>query len=65
MLDSISAGLETAPAMSAGDRRQFVLQTAIADDEGKLGRAPDPMPLWLGNCLAWVLEKVRLCHAHV
>ena len=60
MLDAISAGLETAPVMSAGDRKQFVLQTALADDEGKMGRAPDPMPRWLGNILAWVLEKVRL-----
>jgi hypothetical protein len=58
LLDSIAQGLETAPVMSAGDRKQFVLQTAIADDEGKMGRAPNPMPRWLGNILAWVLEKV-------
>ena len=60
MLDAISEGLETAPTMEAGDRRQFVLQTAIQDDEGKMGRAPNPMPRWLGNILAWVLEKVQL-----
>jgi hypothetical protein len=59
MLDAIRGGLETAPVMEAGDRRQFVLQTALADDEGKMGRAPNPMPRWLGNILAWVLEKVR------
>jgi hypothetical protein len=58
MLGSIRSGLEIAPVMSAGDRRQFVVQTVLADDEGKMGRAPQPMPRWLGNILAWVLEKV-------
>jgi hypothetical protein len=65
MLDLIMGGLETSPVMAAGDRRQFVLQTAIADDEGKMGRAPDPMPRWLGTALAWILEKVCNCQAHM
>ena len=60
LLGSVIDGLETAPTQSAGDRRQFVLQTALADDEAKLGRGPDPMPRWLGNALAWVLEKAWL-----
>jgi 7-hydroxymethyl chlorophyll a reductase len=58
MLDMIQGGLETSPVMSAGNRKQFVLQTAIADDEAKLGKAPNPMPHWLGTVLAWILEKV-------
>lgn len=62
LLDSISGRLEKSPTMSTGDRRQLVLQTALADDTAKLGEAPDPMPLWLGNILAWVVEKVRIVH---
>jgi hypothetical protein len=58
LLESVGARLETTPTMSTGDRRQLVLQTAIADDTAKLGEAPDPMPRWLGNILAWVVEKV-------
>jgi 7-hydroxymethyl chlorophyll a reductase len=61
MLDMIKDGLETSPTMSAGDRKQFVVQTAIADDEAKLGKAPNPMPRWLGTALAWILEKVCSC----
>jgi hypothetical protein len=60
LLDSIGEGLQRAPPMATGDRRPLVLQTAIADDTAKLGQAPDPMPRWLGNILAWVLEKVRI-----
>lgn len=59
LLDSVRGGLEIAPTMSAGDRRPVVLQTVVADDEGKMGRAPNPMPRWAGNILAWVLEKAR------
>lgn len=62
MLDAIAGELETAPVTASGDRRQFVLQTVLADDEAKLGRGPKPMPIWLGNILAWVLEKVLSCH---
>jgi hypothetical protein len=58
LLESIGARLERSPTVSTGDRRQLVLQTALADDTAKLGEAPDPMPRWLGNILAWVIEKV-------
>jgi hypothetical protein len=61
MLGAIAGDLEIAPVSSSGDRRQFVVQTALADDEAKLGRGPNPMPVWLGNILAWVLEKVCNC----
>lgn len=63
LLDSLAGAVETSPTMSAGSRREFVMQTAIADDEAKMGRGPDPMPRWLGTILAWVLEKVRPCPA--
>lgn len=59
LLESVGPRLETTPTVSTGDRRQLVLQTALADDTAKLGEAPDPMPVWLGNILAWVVEKVR------
>lgn len=33
MLDSVKSKLEIIPTMSSGDRKPFVLQTVIADDE--------------------------------
>ena len=32
--------------------------TCLPACRGKLGKAPDPAPRWLGNLLAWVLGKV-------
>ncbi|KAI7836528.1 hypothetical protein COHA_009628 [Chlorella ohadii] len=58
MLDAVRPRLEVTPAMSSGSRRSFVMQTVLADDEAKLGKAPKPAPRWLGNALAWVLGLV-------
>lgn len=58
MLDAVRHRLVITPTSSEGDRRPFVTQTAIADDESKLGRAPKPLPVWLGNILASVLLKL-------
>ena len=33
MLDSVRSRLEIIPTMSSGDRKPFVLQTVVADDE--------------------------------
>lgn len=33
MMDSVKGKLEIIPTMSSGDRKPFVLQTVIADDE--------------------------------
>lgn len=33
MLDSVKSRLEIIPTMSSGDRKPFVLQTVISDDE--------------------------------
>ncbi|PSC76507.1 7-hydroxymethyl chlorophyll a chloroplastic [Micractinium conductrix] len=58
LLDSVRHRLEATPAMASGSRRAFVMQTVLADDEGKMGKAPDPAPRWLGNVLAWVLTRL-------
>lgn len=55
MMSSVASSLETYPTASQGDRRPFVTSTVVQDDEGKMGRAPGPMPRWLGNILAKVL----------
>lgn len=55
MLDCISPRLETAPTMSSGDRRSFVMQTVVADDQAKLGQGPAPAPLWVGSLFAKLL----------
>ncbi|CAK0787353.1 hypothetical protein CVIRNUC_010573 [Coccomyxa viridis] len=55
MLDTVKSHLQVLPTMQAGDRRPFVLQTVIADDEAKLGKAPKPLPKPVGNVLAKVL----------
>ncbi len=33
MLDSVKAGLRVLPTASSGDRKPFVLQTVVSDDE--------------------------------
>lgn len=55
LLDSVSHRLVTTPTVSTGDRRPFVMQTVLADDQAKLGKGPDPAPLWVGNIIAWIL----------
>ena len=41
MVDLIRDDLDITPSMSSGDRRAFVMQTVVADDEAKLGRGPE------------------------
>ncbi|EFN50942.1 hypothetical protein CHLNCDRAFT_55433 [Chlorella variabilis] len=58
LLDSVRHRLVVEPPVSSGSRGAFVLQTVLADDQAKLGKGPDPAPRWVGNLLAWVLERV-------
>jgi len=59
LFDSVRHRLEEIPTMQSGDRKPFVLQTVIADDEAKLGLGPEkPAPLFVGNAIANLLEKV-------
>ncbi|KAL3133577.1 hypothetical protein ABBQ38_007424 [Trebouxia sp. C0009 RCD-2024] len=58
MLDVVKNRLEIIPTMSSGDRKPFVLQTVISDDEGKMGKAPDPAPRWVGNIIAKLLTSI-------
>ncbi|KAL3148810.1 hypothetical protein ABBQ32_001694 [Trebouxia sp. C0010 RCD-2024] len=58
MLDVVINRLEIIPTMSSGDRKPFVLQTVISDDEGKMGKAPDPAPKWVGNMIAKLLTSI-------
>ncbi|KAK9842116.1 hypothetical protein WJX84_000158 [Apatococcus fuscideae] len=55
MLDLVRPRLDVMPTMSAGSRTQFVMQTVEADDKGKQGKGPKPMPVWAGTALAKVL----------
>ncbi|KAI3423955.1 hypothetical protein D9Q98_009789 [Chlorella vulgaris] len=58
LLDSVRPRLVVQPPMSGGSRGAFVMQTVLADDQAKLGKGPNPAPRWIGNALAWVLEKL-------
>lgn len=59
MFDMIRDECEVTPSMSSGNRTPFVVQTVVSDDEATLGRGPEePAPLFVGNLLAYVLEKV-------
>jgi len=59
MLDLIRADLDCSPSVSSGDRRPFVMQTVVADDEAKLGKGPEkPAPRFVGNLIAWLLTKI-------
>jgi 7-hydroxymethyl chlorophyll a reductase len=56
LLDSVQERLEIQPTVTAGDRRSLVMQTVISDDEAKMGNAPEPAPLFVGNMIAWILN---------
>jgi 7-hydroxymethyl chlorophyll a reductase len=59
MFDTIRRGCDVTPSMSYGDRKPFVVQTVVSDDEATLGRGPEkPAPAFVGNVLAAVLEKI-------
>lgn len=58
MLDSVAGCLELVPTQSSGSRRAIVMQTVLADDEAKLGKAPSGAPKWVGNIIAAVLSWV-------
>jgi len=59
MMDLIRPDCNVTPSVSSGDRKPFVMQTVISDDEATLGRGPEqPAPLPVGKALAYVLEKV-------
>lgn len=58
MFDLVSDRMIKSPTVSIGDRRASVMQTVEADDQGKLGKARDPVPKWIGQILAWFVEKL-------
>lgn len=59
MFDMIRDECEVTPSTSSGNRKPFVVETVKSDDEATLGRGPEkPAPLFVGNLLAYVLEKI-------
>lgn len=58
MMDLVRDRFEISPTISTGDRRGFVMQTVEADVKGKRGEAPKPMPKWLGQMVAWLLQRL-------
>ena len=59
MIDLIKNDLQITPSTTRGDRKPFVLQTVISDDEAYLGRGPEQgAPRFVGNIIAWLLNKV-------
>ena len=59
MFDLIRERAVVTPSVSSGDRRPFVMQTVISDDEATLGRGPEePAPIAVGKAIAWLLEKI-------
>lgn len=58
LIETVRHRLEVTPTVSSGSRESFVMSTVVADDKGKLGESPDPLPRWAGTILAWFLDKV-------
>ena len=59
MIDLIRDDMDVSPSTSSGDRRPFVMQTVVADDEAKFGRGPEkPAPRFVGKLIAWLLTKI-------
>ena len=59
MFDMIRRDCDVTPSVSSGERKPFVMQTVISDDEATLGRGPEePAPLPVGKAIAWLLEKI-------
>ena len=47
------------PCTREGTRQDFVKQTLVTDDDVQMGsKKSSPLPLWIGNILADVLEKI-------
>jgi len=44
--------------VDSGDRRPFVRETLLSDDRATIGKKSTPAPRWLGEALAFVLERV-------
>jgi 7-hydroxymethyl chlorophyll a reductase len=59
MFDMIRGDCDVSPSVSSGERKPFVMQTVISDDEATLGRGPEePAPIPVGKAIAWLLEKI-------
>jgi len=59
MFDMIRGACDVTPSVSSGERKPFVMQTVISDDEATLGRGPEePAPIPVGKAIAWLLEKI-------
>eukprot|EP01025_Chloroclados_australasicus_P033371 TRINITY_DN34023_c0_g1_i6.p4 TRINITY_DN34023_c0_g1~~TRINITY_DN34023_c0_g1_i6.p4 ORF type:complete len:158 (-),score=19.94 TRINITY_DN34023_c0_g1_i6:251-724(-) len=60
MLDSIKHRLEMEPTVSGGsDRRSLVMGSVNQDWDNKEGiNVKNPLPVWLGTILAWILNKI-------
>ena len=51
--------LVESPVTRSGKRQDFVKQTLVTDDDVQLGRKKSsPLPLWVGNILADLLERI-------
>jgi len=59
MVDMVRHRLDKIPSVQSGDRSAFVMETLKADDAAFYGRGPPkPAPLFAGNLIATILEKV-------
>ncbi|MEB3161886.1 MAG: coenzyme F420 hydrogenase/dehydrogenase beta subunit N-terminal domain-containing protein [Prochlorothrix sp.] len=59
LLDLVKPLLELQAPQSRGDRRTFVLQTLIQEEQAKAApKPPKPLPRWAGKLLAWILTRI-------
>ncbi|CAM6105722.1 unnamed protein product [Calypogeia fissa] len=58
MLDLVRSLLDITPTVSTGDRKPFVMETVKSDPKVKTGRPMKPLPRFLGNILAFILNLV-------
>lgn len=58
LVDLAGSALVTAPPLSSGDRRPFVLETVLADDRATLGAGRQPAPRLVGTLLARLLTAI-------
>ncbi|MGA1601298.1 MAG: Coenzyme F420 hydrogenase/dehydrogenase, beta subunit C-terminal domain [Prochlorothrix sp.] len=57
MLDLVKSLLTLQPPQSRGDRRTFVIQTVLQEEQAK-AKPQKPLPRWLGRLLAAVLTRL-------
>ena len=59
MIDLVRYDMDVLPSTYYSDRRLFVMQTVVADDDTEFGLGPEkPAPRFVHKLVVWLLAKI-------